>query len=126
RSSPRGAPPPRPRRGRSRGRPLLAMPTICQHRRVRGAVSCAECPALTRGLFERVRLGAGESLPPADPRIIDVAVLDMNHGWPNVGHEGVLEAVQDAACANADALADAGLKVRAISFDVRRALRLPD
>ena len=103
------------------------MPTFCEHRRLRGASSCTdECPALTRGLFERVRLAAQDALPPADPKVIDVAVLDMNHGWPNVGHEGVVEAFQDAACALAPALESAGLRVRAISFDVRQALRLPD
>jgi hypothetical protein len=103
------------------------MPTFCEHRLVGGAASCAaECPALTRGLFERVRLGAGDPLPPSDPRIIDVAVLDMNHGWPNVGHEAVLGAFQDAACSAAPALEAAGLKFRATSFDVRRTLRLPD
>jgi hypothetical protein len=78
------------------------------------------------GVFERLRLGPGDPLPPEDRRVIDVAILDMNHGWPNVGHEGVFSAFQDAACRLAPALAAAGLCVRAISFDVRRGLRLPE
>jgi hypothetical protein len=57
---------------------------------------------------------------------VDVAVLDMNHGWPNVGHEGVVAAFKEAACELAIPLDRAGLSVRAISFDVRRALQIPD
>jgi hypothetical protein len=49
----------------------------------------------------------------------------MNHGWPNVGHDGVVAAFQDATCELSLPLAAAGLSVRAVSFDVRRALRLP-
>ena len=103
------------------------MSPFCDHRRARGAAYCpADCPALVKGVFERVRLGLREALPPPEPGAIDVAILDMNHGWPNVGHEGVFSACQDAACAMAGALAASGLRVRAISFDVRRALRLPE
>jgi len=105
----------------------LEMPTFCEHRRVHGVAYCpVDCQALSRGVFERVRLGPGDPLPARDPRVIDVAVLDMNHGWPNVGHEGVLSAYQDAACALSAALAAAHLRIRAISFDVRRGLRMPD
>jgi hypothetical protein len=103
-----------------------AMPTFCEHRRVHGVAYCpVDCQALTRGVFERVRLAPGQPLPARDPHVIDVAVLDMNHGWPNVGHEGVLSAYQDAACAISEALAGSSLRIRAISFDVRRALQLP-
>jgi hypothetical protein len=73
-----------------------------------------------------VRLAPGGSLPERDPRIVDVAVLDMNHGWPNVGHEGVVAAFKEAACELSVPLASAGISVRAISFDVRRALQIPD
>jgi hypothetical protein len=103
------------------------MPTFCEHRRVHGVAYCpADCAALTGGLFERVRLAPGDPLPPEDADVIDVAILDMNHGWPNVGHEGVFSAFQDATCAMARELAASGLRVRAVSFDVRRGLRLPD
>ena len=102
------------------------MPTLCEHRRAHGVASCpSDCAALTTGVFERLRLGPGDALPPAERGVIDVAVLDMNHGWPNVGHEGVVSAFQDAACVIAPALAEAQLRVRAVSFDVRRALRMP-
>ena len=29
---------------------------------------------------------------------VDVAVLDMNHGWPNLGHDSLVHAVMDASC----------------------------
>jgi hypothetical protein len=73
-----------------------------------------------------VRIAPGAPVPDRDPRIVDVAVLDMNHGWPNVGHEGVVAAFKEAACELAVPLAGAGISVRAISFDVRRALQIPD
>jgi hypothetical protein len=65
-------------------------------------------------------LGAEERLPARDPRIVDVAILDMNHGWPNVGHESVVESLRHATSELSD-----GSSLRAISFDVRRTLRLP-
>lgn len=68
---------------------------------------------------------SGASLPERAPRIVDVAVLDMNHGSPNVGHDGVVAAFQDVTCELSLPLAAAGISVRAISFDVRRALQLP-
>jgi hypothetical protein len=72
-----------------------------------------------------VTVPPGASLPERDSRILDVAVLDMNHGWPNVGHDGVVAAFQDATCELALPLAAAGISVRAVSLDVRRALQLP-
>lgn len=73
--------------------------------------------------FEYVR--ATDSVPEADPNLIDVALLDMNHSWPNVGHNAVAHAVLDAAEASRGTLNDAGMKVRVISFDVRRSGLLP-
>lgn len=103
------------------------MPHTCEYKRTRGVAYCgADCTALASGVFTHVRLGPREPLPDRDPRILDVAILDMNHGWPNVGHEGVVSAFKDSACELSIALAAAGLSVRAISFDVRRALRLPE
>ncbi|MGZ5493307.1 MAG: hypothetical protein ACXW3E_07440 [Thermoanaerobaculia bacterium] len=74
--------------------------------------------------FEYIRLNDG-SVPPSDPRRLDVAVLDMNHSWPNVGHDSLVHAVLDAAHGLRDEIVAAGLKVRAISYDVRRRLQVP-
>src|SRR5581483_5671169 len=49
---------------------------------------------------------------------IDVAVLDMNHAWPNVGHDAVMRAVQQEA-------RGAGAKVRIRSYEIRRNGAIP-
>ena len=72
--------------------------------------------------FEYVR---GE-LPPADPTRIDVALLDMNHSWPNMGHDSLVHIVLELAEEYRDQLLDAGLKIRVVSFDIRRALQIPE
>ena len=103
------------------------VPNLCEHKRARGVSYCgADCTALKSGLFSHLRLSPGASLPERDPNIVDVAILDMNHGWPNVGHEGVVSAFQDASCELSLPLKAAGIGIRAISFDVRRALQVPD
>jgi hypothetical protein len=76
--------------------------------------------------FEYVRLESDHGIPPAEPEIIDVAILDMNHSWPNLGHHALVHAVRDAAEHNRESLTDAGLKVRVISYDVRRRLLVPE
>ncbi|HEX9492320.1 MAG TPA: hypothetical protein VGA33_03580 [Thermoanaerobaculia bacterium] len=73
--------------------------------------------------FEFVRVG--DSAPPADRNRLDVAILDMNHSWPNLGHDGIVHAILDAAEISRAALVEAGAKVRALSFDVRRRGILP-
>jgi hypothetical protein len=74
--------------------------------------------------FEYVRLADG-SLPAEDASRIDVAVLDMNHSWPNLGHDSIVHAILDAAETQRAALVAAGCKVRVVSFDIRRALQIP-
>jgi hypothetical protein len=74
-------------------------------------------------LYQRVEAPA--DVPPADPRIVDVAVLDMNFGWPNLGHDSLVHAVQEAAGDLEPALLGAGLKVRAVSYEVRRDHQVP-
>jgi len=73
-----------------------------------------------------MRLAPGTRLPARDPHVLDVAVLDMNHAWPNVGHDAIVMAFRNAAHDLSQPLAEAGLSVRAISFDVRRALQVPE
>src|SRR5438552_1568856 len=66
-----------------------------------------------------------DSIPPVECDRLDVAVLDMNHSWPNVGHDSVVRAILEAAAASREALVESGVKVRAISYDVRRRGLLP-
>ncbi len=73
--------------------------------------------------FEYVRVTGSEPLP--DPDRIDVAILDMNHSWPNLGHDSLVHAVLESAEPLRDPLAAAGAKVRVLSYDVRRRLQIP-
>jgi hypothetical protein len=74
--------------------------------------------------FEYVHL-QDDSLPPEDLSKIDVAILDMNHAWPNVGHDSLVHAVLETAEVLRDELVSRGLKIRVVSFDVRRRLAIP-
>jgi hypothetical protein len=78
------------------------------------------------GAFEYVRVERPEDLPPADPRLVDVAVLDMNHGWPNLGHDGLVHSLLDIACELLPRVEESGVRVRALSFDVRRSGMVPE
>ena len=74
--------------------------------------------------FEYVRVSDG-SVPAEDTGRVDVALLDMNHSWPNVGHDSLAHSVLELAESFRDELLPAGLKVRLLSYDVRRTLTLP-
>jgi hypothetical protein len=74
--------------------------------------------------FEYVRLD-DDSLPPSSRDRIDVALLDMNHFWPNVGHDSLVHVVLEAAAGLREELVRRGIKVRVVSFDVRRRQQLP-
>ncbi|HXK09494.1 MAG TPA: hypothetical protein VMT70_07620 [Vicinamibacteria bacterium] len=104
------------------------MPLECSFKQRHGRQFCVtDCPANAPcGIFEYVRVERPEDVPAADPRAIDVAVLDLNHGWPNLGHDSLVHAIVDASCEAIEALEDAGLRVRALSFDVRRSGMLPE
>ena len=102
------------------------MPFDCDHRRTFGPDVCpAACHAVGRGVFAYVRADKAGDLPVAEPGCLDVFVLDMNHGWPNIGHDAVVMAVRTAACDMAEAIAAAGLRVRVVSCDVRRGFVVP-
>ena len=78
------------------------------------------------GAFEYARIERPEDLPAADPKIVDVAVLDMNHGWPNLGHDSLVHALLDTACELLPVAEETGVRVRALSFDVRRTGMIPE
>jgi hypothetical protein len=74
--------------------------------------------------FEYVRI-EDDSLPAARPDCIDVALLDMNHAWPNIGHDALVHVILEAADALREELERTQAKVRVLSFDVRRRHALP-
>lgn len=77
-------------------------------------------------IFSHHRMQPGEALPHADPAILDIAILDMHHGWPNLGHNSIVQAVREASCDFEHAIRHANLKIRVFSFDVRQHGLLPE
>jgi hypothetical protein len=104
------------------------MPFSCSFKQQYGKQFCVtDCPASPPcGIFEYVRVERPEDVPPADPSVVDVALLDMNHGWPNLGHDSLVHTVMDASCEAIEALEAADLRVRVLSYDVRRSGMLPE
>ena len=104
------------------------MSITCHHKLRHGVAFClTDCTATPgSGVFDYVRVEKSGDVPPPDARVVDVAILDMNHGWPNLGHDSLVHAVQDAACDLIPRLGDSGLSVRAISYDVRRSHAIPE
>lgn len=74
--------------------------------------------------FEFIR--AGRDVPPPRKDRVDVALLDMNHNWPNVGHDALVHLVLELAEERREELASLGAKVRLVSYDVRRAQAIPE
>jgi hypothetical protein len=76
--------------------------------------------------FEAVRVVDASRVPAADPACIDVALLDMNAGFANVGHDAILAIVRDAAVALHEELEAQGRRIRVFSYAVRDKLAVPD
>jgi hypothetical protein len=104
------------------------MPIACRNKLVYGKTFCVtDCPTRAENSpLEYVRVLKAEDLPPAHPRVIDVPILDMNYGWPNLGHDSIVHAVMDAGCDLIPLLHEAGLRIRALSFEVRRSRMIPE
>lgn len=73
-----------------------------------------------------IRVEAPGDLPPRDDCAIDVALLDMNCGYANVGHAAIAGIVAEAAAELAPELEARGLRVRVLSYAVRDKLMVPD
>ena len=104
------------------------MPFDCRYRARFGPEVClTECPTATPlSTFHQARVERAADLPPADPRLIDVAVLDMHHGWPNLGHDAIVHAVQNAVCDITHDLGAVDLGFRVTSYDVRHFHAIPE
>jgi hypothetical protein len=92
-----------------------------RERRSECASDCFASP-----IFRYVRVEGEEEVPAADPKAVDVCILDMNHGWPNLGHDSLVHSVRDAACDLVEPLRGTGIFVRAVSYDVRRSVIVPE
>jgi hypothetical protein len=80
--------------------------------------------AETQTVFEYVRIK--DSVPERDRACIDVALLDMNHNWPNVGHDALVNAIGEAATELREELTAIDARVRVLSYDVRRLNLIPE
>ena len=78
----------------------------------------------TRTIFEYIRIS--DSVPESDRACIDIALLDMNHNWPNVGHDALVNTVCEAVCELREDLESLGARVRVLSYDVRRQHLIPE
>lgn len=104
------------------------MPIACRYKLERGPQFCmTDCPVTAPcETFRYARIEHPGDVPAPEAHIVDVAILDMNHGWPNLGHDSLVHAVLDATCDMSADLSDLGIAVRALSFDVRRAAGVPE
>jgi hypothetical protein len=104
------------------------VPILCGNKIRHGQAFCVtDCPAADPGgVFVYSRVDGPADLPPPEDHLVDVALLDMNHGWPNLGHDSLVHAVMDAACDLIPALQGTALRVRAVSFEVRRRGVIPE
>ena len=75
--------------------------------------------------FSYARVEHAEDLPAREDRTIDVALLDMNAGYANVGHDAIVEIVRDVATELEDELISRNLGLRVISYAVRDRLIVP-
>jgi hypothetical protein len=76
--------------------------------------------------FELVRIDAPGDLPAPSRAAIDVALLDMNHGYSNVGHDAMVAFVRDLANGLGEELGASGRRVRLLSYAVRDKMMVPD
>ena len=70
------------------------------------------------------RVNARGDEPPPEKGLVDVAVLDMHHGYANLGHASIVESLLNYAHDARQGRAGAP-SVRVISYDVRRGLAVP-
>ncbi len=65
------------------------------------------------------RVDAPGEDPQPEPGVLDVAVLDMHHGYPNLGHASIVETVLNLAHLERQEREGSVRGVRVISYDVR-------
>ncbi len=81
-------------------------------------------PAYCR-IVKATRIFQPKDIPAPDPRTVDVVLLDMNHNWPNMGHDSLVAAVDRSVEELEPALERMRISVRILSYDVRRCLMVP-
>ncbi len=72
-----------------------------------------------------VRVEKAGDEPPAVPGIVDVAVLDMHHGFPNLGHFSIVDTLLGMGRDERALMGPGAPEFRVVSFDVRGGLAVP-
>ncbi len=93
------------------------LPLAESHTETRAA---ADDPALR---FVRVTRPGDEPAP--ERGVVDVAVLDMHHGFANLGHESIVDTLLGLARSERRNLGAGAPAFRVVSFEVRAGLALP-
>jgi hypothetical protein len=75
---------------------------------------------------EAIRIEAPSDVPERNEHAIDVAVLDMNCGYANVGHDAIVAIVRDSGAELERELERSGRRIRVLSYAVRDKLMVPD
>jgi hypothetical protein len=90
-----------------------------------GASTLSIAPSLAADLWlNYVRVDDARDEPAPEPGVLDVAVLDMHHGYPNLGHASIVETLLSIAHDERRRLGKpSGFRV--ISYDVRAGLAVP-
>jgi hypothetical protein len=103
------------------------VPFDCRYRQAHGPEVCLTACAATdlARVFDYTRVSSPDDVPAAERAVVDVALLDMHHGWPNLGHDALVHAVQNQVCDLREELAARGMRVRLLSYDVRRGRAIP-
>ncbi|MBI4860263.1 MAG: hypothetical protein HY815_08370 [Candidatus Riflebacteria bacterium] len=65
--------------------------------------------------FQYVRVESPADVPVPGPRILDVAILDMNFGYLNLGHDSLVQLIRQVGRELAHTLENSGLALRGIS-----------
>ena len=76
------------------------------------------------GRYERIE--RGQEVPAPSPQCVDVALLDMTQGWPKLGHDSLVQSLLDDDPRRLREERRSGLRVRVLSFDVRRGGMVPE
>lgn len=77
------------------------------------------------GLVSYVRVERPGEEPPADPGVLEAAVLDMHHGFANLGHASIVDTLLGIARDERALLGRRAPAFRVVSYDVRKGLALP-
>jgi hypothetical protein len=72
------------------------------------------------------RIEKPSDLPPPSPTAVDVAVLDMNHAWPNLGHASLVHELLEQDAEARELEQATGIAIRVLSFDVRKSGMVPE